>query len=461
MTFRRILLLIALTCTFLQVLISEYNLSEVGADVLIETADSPSYISPAKNYKQTGVWKENFNGPSSYVQRPPAYGALYLVCSFFSESPRLILKVFQYLFMGFGIYFFGKLLDKLIRSKRLVAAATMGFGVLPFFHGFVGYIMTEAIAPYLLVIFTYLFVELCKKRRNMFTLLFITVGAVITIFRIQLIIFPVVFMIILLLKYRRVMIILPIMFLPFILWQMRVVNVMGAFDLHPIYSYKNESIFRPPHQSLTKLFKVWEHDGGRFHNVEATLRKDTSKVQLDKALNSIPSELRCEVRNNLILYQQVAHEQKKMFRNGENTVLPIEKKFEQEVENWMTTEADDFFVQRWIISPTKSTMALILSSQLNLFIFQKTFRGNILIESLRTVAVLVILLSVLASTILLFLPGISISYKGIIGSVFVSLIYLAFVQKMNETRYIIPYLPLLFTSISVALDRLILSKNKV
>lgn len=415
-------------------------------------------MNPASNLLEKGVWKDNFSGASSYVQRAPFYGALYLVSAAISSNPLLILKVIQYVLMFAGIYFFGKILYRVTQHRGIASAATLCFGLLPFFHGFVGYVMIEAMAPYLLILFTYFFVRAYLDQKHL--VLFILVGSAIVVFRVQLIVFPILFVIALLIKHKRKMSWSVLVFIPFLLWQWNIKTTMGAFQLHPIYSYTNKTIFRPPHQSLTELFRTWEHDGERFHRVESILRKDTSSATLNKALSMIPVSFREQVRNKLKLYQQVAFQQQKMWAQNENRKLEIESVFVTEIEKWKKTNGSNYVIQEWVRTPFSSLRHLMKSSHLNLYIFQKTLRGNILIEALRILAVIIIVLSVAASMLLVMTPKISIPMRVIMTSFLASLLYLVFVQRMNETRYMAPYLPIVFTGLWVLYNQLFIRTKK-
>lgn len=446
MSHSKIFLLIACACLIFQVALTEYNIAEIGADTLIITADSPSYTNPAKSFIEKGEWKDNFDGPSSYVQRAPFYGILYLFSSTVSSHPLTVLKIIQYLFMFGGIFFFGKLIHLLTRNRTISFIAATCFGLLPFFHGFVGYVMTEAIAPYLFILFIFSFVRLYNDQKG--RLLFIVVGAVILIFRVQLIIFPLLFVLALLFQHKQKAIFTLLMFVPLIFWQLRVNYVMGSFQLHPIYSYSNRTIFRPPHQELTNFLRVWEHDSEQFHKAEAVLRKDTTQLSLSQASNFLTYESRKRAKNILVLYQQVAMKQNQMWGKGENRKLVIEEVFVAEAQKFEKLHRNDFSKYNyWLFTPTNSLIDLVKSSHLNHYVFQKTLRGNIFIELLRFMAVVITITSLITSMLLLFSKKTSLPVKVTIFAFILSLFYLVFVQRLNETRYMTPYLPVLFTSL--------------
>lgn len=430
----------------LQIVVSEYNLSVLQEESLILTADSPSYINPAKNFLENGVWKDNFEGASAYVQRPPLYGSIYLACSFLSEDPAFLLKWFQYGLMGIGIYCWGLLIFLLTRQKRTTIIATIFFGSLPFFHGFVGYLMSEALAPYLLVIFLFSSVSYYKDNKHLWLL--ILMSALLPVFRVQLILFPVLFVVLLIWKNGLKKSRLLFVFLPFFAWQLNVYDKMGSFQLHPIYSYSNETIYRPPHRELSNLFRVWEHKSEHLHKVVSILRRDSSTTGLNESLQLVPDEYKPDVKPILDEYQSLIQDS-----SSPQTREELERSFVQRVAKVTDEIAAEHKLQNWIKTPFQSALDLAVSSHLNLFIFQSHHRGNSFVEALRIISTSLIVLSFVATFLAVFFSR-SVTLKVALLAFWVSFFYLIFVQRMNETRYLAPYLPLLFLFLVLTLKRL-------
>ena len=82
-TFNRKRLVLAFSGLLLAIVVHGYNgwLNNLPFG-LHETADDASYLAPAKNFVETGTWKDNTTGASSFVQRPPFVGTLY-ACGYF------------------------------------------------------------------------------------------------------------------------------------------------------------------------------------------------------------------------------------------------------------------------------------------------------------------------------------------------------------------------------------------
>lgn len=438
---KRTLLIISFLSALLQVVVSEQNLSILDQGELILTADSPSYMNPPKNFAEEGVWKDNFKGPSSYVQRPPFYGIIYLITYLTVEDPLLVLKWIQYGVMGIGIYCFGLLVYHLTHSSRTAYSSLIIFGSLPLFHGFVGYVMTESIAPYLLIILTYAFLTSYKENKNVW--LFIVMCVIIPLFRTQLILFPLVLSLLYISNkgLRKSWILLSL--LPFILWQINVYVKMDSFQLHPIYASANETIYQPPHEALSELFRVWEHEGENLHSVVGILRSDPTKKGVDKALQFVPNKFRGGVKPALMSFQLSLH-------SDDDS---IQESVRDEIRETTKNIGKSNRIQNWVITPINSAKALLGSSHLNLFIFQQHYRGITLTEALRVVCFSIVLLSFFM-TVYLVVFSKEPWLKMLLLTFLFSFMYLVFIQRMNETRYLTPYLPFMFLALVYSVDSL-------
>lgn len=430
----------------LQIVVSEYNLSVLQEETLILTADSPSYISPARNVLENGIWKDSFDGASAYVQRPPLYGSIYLICSLIADDPASLLKWIQYGFMGLGIYCWGLLIFSLTGKKRATYIASIAFGVLPFFHGFVGYLMTEALSPYLLIILLYAFISYYREGKNLWVLLLMS--ALLPIFRVQLIVFPLVFLVFIIWKRGFNKSWLLLTFIPFFVWQLNVYEKMGSFQLHPIYSYSNQTIYRPPHREVSNLFRIWEHKSEHLHKAVSLLRNDSSTNGLNKSLALVPDEYRADVKPILKEYQLLIHKNLSPKKQEE-----LERSFVERLDKRTNEIAADHKVQNCIKTPFHSALDLVASSHLNLFIFQKKHRGNGFVEGLRIISISLIILSFVATLFAIFSSK-RFSLIAILIAFWMSFFYLIFVQRMNETRYLVPYLPIIFLFLVLTLKRL-------
>jgi hypothetical protein len=453
-----ITVIIAIICCALAVIVHELNLSSLEAEnnkssSLITTADEASYLRPPQNWLEGKGWKDSSIGHSSYTQRPPGYGIVFLFCKIISpNNPFILLKIIHILAFFFSIIILYKVLYELIPKAKYVLIGTIVFGLLPCFNGFMYYTLTESLSPFFLLLLTHEFIAIVKHQRR--PLLFGLSLTFLLLLRPQLIVFPLIFVAFLLLKSRKFWWIYLLSTTPFLLWQVRNYNISGGASLHPIYSTTNKSFYRPPHEALSNLFRIWEYQSDQFHETVGVLIRDTSNISLNKALENVPDHLRKEVKQTLKDFQYVVFEQKVMF-NQEKGIreLPIERKFISKTNALTKGIISSNKMQYYVITPIKSAIELMTKSHLNLFVFQKSWRGNILVEMLRYFCLIVINLSLLSMVLLLFLNNTPNYLKLIALGVICTFIYYIFFQRMNEERYMTPLLPLMYIGLITLLSK--------
>src|SRR5687768_16936310 len=114
----------------------------------IATADDVSYIAPAVNFYEKGVWKDNSAGVSSYVQRPPMIGIVNWVFLHFTESGNCQ-KYLAVILHGLALFVFGIMCIGWF-GKRMGIILQCLYALLPCFWGYLFYFLTESITPSLL-----------------------------------------------------------------------------------------------------------------------------------------------------------------------------------------------------------------------------------------------------------------------------------------------------------------------
>lgn len=456
---RIITIIIAIICCVVAVVVHEVNLSSLKAEnnhssTLISTTDEASYLRPPQNWLEGKGWKDSSIGHSAYVQRPPGYGLVFLFCkSILPNSPFLLLKVIHILAFLLSIIIIAQLLLELSQNTKVALIGALVFGLLPCFNGFMYYTLTESLSPFLLLLLTYEFIVVVRQKRGPF--LFGFALAFLLLLRPQLIIFPLIYVVFLLLKSRKFWWIYLIATLPFLAWQVRSYNITGNVSLHPIYSNTNKSLYRPPHKALSNLFRIWEYKSDQFHETVGLLIKDTSNASLNIALKNVPEEHRESVKPILRDFQYVVFEQKKMFEQENHIkLLPIEEEFVDKTNTLREQMISANKMEFYLLTPVKSTIELMTKSHLNLFVFQKSWRGNAPIEILRYVCLIVINLSLLSMVFVLFLRKYPVHLKLIAIGIVCTFIYYVFFQRMNEERYMTPLLPLMYIGLMIVLYKI-------
>ncbi len=430
---------------------------------MIITSDDASYLRPPENFTRTGVWKDNSEGVSSYIQRPPGTGLLHLL--FYNISPHdhsILHKFFALLLHVLALYVFGIIALELF-GRRWSVFVQLIYAILPCFWGYLFYYITESITPSLIVFLFFAYVKYHYWPSSKWLIWQAALSGLILITRPQLIIFtfPFIYFLIDFLRGKnpKKMSVLVLAFLlafgGFIAWQIRSTTIAKRFvGLHGIYDVTNNSQYRPIHRSFGELFKIWECDGEYFHTLFTNLWINGHRADLDTMETWIAGNhvrlygckgiTNLNIRDLLIEYHEVVHEMaplndKASPLNGEPET---EKNLRLKVDKLTKRIRTQNLVLCYIKTPFRSAKFIFTKSQLNLFIFQKTYRGIWWMEMLRYTCLFLIVLSTLLSLLNIF----NRRNKPIFlfaGCMILYLFYLFFIQKINEERYLMPLLPII------------------
>jgi hypothetical protein len=416
---------------------------------LHSTADDPSYVRPAANFLEHGIWKDNSEGPSSYVQRPPLTGFVHLLGTLITGSDNKIGFFILVLFLhGIGIVTLFKTLRQYI-SERWATISTTLFLWLPCFYGFLSYSLSEALLVSSLLITGYFHLvpqrsQLTKTGSSL--LLLYLFRPVLLLCFLPLFIYK--------LKEHvkktekktstlasKVVLFSLIGFTLF--WEARKFNYTSTFSPHPIYHMENQSIFRPAHESLTKLFKIWEYQPEAFHALAGTPLKDDSVSRafvfdyFDQKKPPISKEQFFKI---LLTYSEV---------NLKPVVSRMEQvEFQLKLDDYTEVLYAHNKGRYWLETPYLSAKENLKKTHLNLGIFQEKYRGNLIVELIRY-GTLGLLLAGYLSLILIFFTGIKNDLKRLASGAWVYFIFLIEYQRMNEDRYFLPMIVLGYLSLSI------------
>lgn len=443
------LFLIAFFGTILAVFWQELNLFFLHGNFpyshgLITCADEVSYLKPARNFFETGIWSTKSKGIIGYFMRPPGFGLYYLtLLSVFGKNVWFAMKIAQVLFSFFSVILFYKSLKLLKVNNKAIYILSIVFAFLPCYSGFMYFTITESISPFFMLLTTYFWIKSYQKKdQSLYG--FILSGSFLILIRPQLIVFIILFSIFLLLKLKwKNGLLLPLVFLPFLLWNIRTFTIAKKWmAIHPIYHETNNSLYRPNHEKMTNLFRIWDYRGDVFHTTMANLSADTNEVNLKKALNNVPLKYQSKVKGIFKEYQQLEFYRQSQFKDkaiktyfkGE---IAFGKRLDETVKRLKKENKLDFYLK----TPFQSLKKLIVSSQMNLKIFQEDFRGYFWCEILRWICLLVLISSYFFSFIY-FLKFKWNAFTMLSIGISASFFYLAYVQRMNEERYLTPILPL-------------------
>ena len=424
---------------------------------LHQTADDASYIRPAYNLLDNGTWKDSSSGPSSFVQRAPLMGFFHLLgIILLHDNSAWFIFGLALLFHGIGIYCLYKILINLT-SKRIATVFTTLFILLPCFYGFLSYSITEAFVISFILIATR--VALISEQHRLTKL--ILVMSIIYLFRpvLVLIFVPILIRsVFAAIKYKthqsffsKSAIGLKSVLLFFIainvFWEVRKFDYTGNFSPLPIYHSENGTIFKPAHQKLTELFKIWEVKPEVFHyfagRIWTNSPEDKAEIEEYVKNNNVPISAH-RFQELMIQYGHVNH----IIENKDTESLEAIQSFSEKLDQRIIATKKHNRLQNWIITPLLSAKDNILKSQINFTLFQETWRGNFIIEFIRYFTLAILLLSYLSLIISpIFLKAHRLHYVLLGALLYFG--FLIFYQRLNEDRYFLPLIAIGFIAFAI------------
>jgi hypothetical protein len=459
------LMLLAFFCASLVHLVNhEFLVSEIPTSlrdrVSVITSDDASYIRPALNFLDSGVWKGSNPGVGAYVLRSPGYGMIFGVFTYiFGDTNGLIAMVlFQLILWSLAVGAIPFLARSLGLKEKPSWWLAVFISLMPMFYGFLSYTLTEAITPSLVIFFyTFLFLGI-EKSRKLLLISAIVLGFLILV-RPPLILLVLSYLPFFPVLRKRLVPVLFIALAPIFLWQLRVHRFTGRFDLHPIYQSDASDLYRPLHEAAWNFHKMTGQTGVEFHqsmnllwqavegNIDNTDATNTAMSSLHSSvLTTFGEEDLAAVYSQYItiLRQQAPYQ---LANVPINSSLVGEGELILRFESMQKEYVSNNFAHAWLAAPASVIKELVLHSNLSLYMFQKPLRGNALVETLRWFSLAVHLFIYLFALAFLFRKknqvSISISMPAILF-----FLYLIFIQRGIEERYMLPYLvPLLLLSI--------------
>jgi len=464
--------------------INEINLSALRKDAstsfelreneTIITADDASYIAPAQNLLKTGELKNNLNDKSAYFLRPPGYSYWLILHGGVKTASQLkLLKFSQLLLFSLSVYCLFFIAFTYLNSKRLAIITTSIYGISTIASGFLYYTLTEAITPALVIFFVFGLIQAKEqkniKRKQLFYFLSSLLFAFIFITRPVLGVFALGLFAFLFVDFRNnkkqlivnLSVASLIAFTPMAIWQIRNTKIADQYvGLHPVYfNQHSASVFRPTHKALWELCKGWGETGANFHSYfgkfwNAGINGDTSLTQRQKMLNHFPSHIvtllgEKPIDEMLKSYQTSILHQKRYFESKKLMPLEIpeiERQTISKIEVLVSKYKSDAWFEYYVKSPLKVFKTLAFHSNLSLYVYQKTFRGNLIMEALRIFAYAIHVIAFCFLILSLFAKK-TIDYKSLFSiTILIYVGYLIFIQRGIEERYTLPVFALVLIS---------------
>jgi hypothetical protein len=478
MTKNRILIFLFIGSLFNAVFWNELNKNnlqhdrkELRQNSTVITNDDYSYLNPFDNLINHGSLYANNLEKYTSIIRPPGYGSIYLFCVLlFGKTKSLFfLFLFQCILFSISVILLYQISEIILKSKTLGLIVAIIYGFLPFSISFLNYSLTEGVTPALLIIYVYFLTKgnIHEETKARYYILAAITFSVILIIRPQLGLFiiPLIFLLIndyfsakdSLTFIKRTLLVFFISFSLFSFWEIRNKIVLGHWtELHPIYQNEIPGLFRLPHQSAWEFFKQWETSGKHFHETlvpfwENTMKLDSSSKNINDFIHRIPNKVLKTIGVNKLVdalqsYQKAIIDQKTYFDS--KTIMPsiplrseiiASEKFNQLSVSYKSKQ----ILNSYFLTPLKILKSMIFHSNLSLYQFQVSFRGNWVMEFLRFIALII------HSTIYFTLPmAIFFCRKNklivsFIIPILMYIFYLTYFQRGIEERYTLVLLPFL------------------
>lgn len=398
-----------------------------------ETADDASYLRPAENWIDHGTWKDNSQGPSAYVQRPPLVGAIYAIG--YAINPYWSKTIFMALAILLHLIAIRCLHHLLLATARIWRiTGLILFTSLPCFYGFLSYSISEA----LVVSFIVIGITLFYQNRSGFIL-----GSfllLIYLFRPVLLLLFLPWFVIRLRERLHLVgkswkIAFFIMLFTVLGWEGRKAYYTGhLLDLHPIYHEANWSTYRPPHERLSDLFRVWETKSELFHELcgkalDGKLTPHDVKIYCQERRAPIETQT---LYTLLVDWSEITND---AIKAKATKLTNQEKELVKRIKRERKILVAEYPWKYYVYTPLRGFKEQVPKSHLNMGIFQETYRGKWIMEFIRVLSLILVVLS------LVMLPA-SIIYKHPLRhqaiGIMLYLIYLFWIQRMNEDRYLLP-----------------------
>ena len=448
------------------------------------TNDDYSYLYPPQHYIEHGIWSEGSEREQAHYFRPPGYGIIYfvLIKTIGKNNSLFFLKLLQLLLFSFSVYWFYSILLSLIKNNKIALAGAAIYGLSPFAIGFLYFTLTEGITPSLILLYVFLLFKAydanLPKSKNIFYLsaslvfsfLFIT-RPVLGVFSLLIPLFLIKDYWIISVKQTLIKLVLfgSIAFSFMAVWQIRNYNIANELvGLNPIYDTEQVSMYRPPFKAYWKFSGGWAEKGYVTLSVMdpfwiAAIHEDTSQIYIDNILKTYPNHVidyfgKERLINVFRKYQTIIINQSSAFEN--HTILPkempqLEQELTYEIEQLTNEYKSEFWLKYYITSPIKVFKTMAFHSNLSLYMFQQTYRGNVTMEitrvmffGLHSLCYLGLLLS------LFFFRNNDWRVLGISFALLIYIFFLAYFQRGLEERYTLPILPLLLIGLVTLLNQL-------
>ncbi len=446
---------------------------KVRSNQTVATSDDVIYLKPAKNWLNSYTWTDGSIGRQQYFSRPPGYSMFILpFYKFFGLKDGLFyLKFFQLLFFSISVIAFYRIVEKGVDEQKISLFFVFLYGIFPIASGFVFYTLTEAITPALLIFYLYFLQKALLAQTNKLRWYFVSafILGVFLLVRPVFAMFALPFLIIsitdkkftsnFISRLKNTCGLMLFILLPLLFWEIRVISICGEFPgLYPVYDKEVNTIYRPTHKAIWEFGKCWGISGKDFHEHigpiwEQIIYPDSILGNpIESFIAIIPKNIVNElgeynIRKAFESYQKTVVYQRESYLLKQYLPVNFDEK-EQRTIFLFNTLKESYKSKHWlnyyVVVPFIYLKEMSLHSNLNLYIFQHSWRGNFVMELVRLFSLLVHFFLFVILICSIFVRKISLLSRMLSVSSIIYVLFLAFYFRELEERYTLPILPVLF-----------------
>ncbi len=470
---RLLIVLLALVCAFTW---NAWNLHvmrqlpdhhvRLRNDRTVATADDVSYLKPAEDLLRGS------NGDPiepSLIIRSPGYGIWYFLFRIVADPPLALslIAILQVLLFAASVGMLHFSLERSGVPLSITNFFSIAFAILPTFQGFLFYTLTEGVTP-AYILFCVCSAILFSIEGNKRWLALGTIAWCLLLLTRPILGWAGLPLLLVGRTHRGSIRWMPwIAPIPLLIWMGHESLKSGyLISPHPVYRPEAINVYRPPHAAFWDLGKSWGLTAVPFHNLmehafhTALICEPIDGLAEEFIQSAPPGHLsgtqQTAIRSAFRQWQQFTCSTHAPIL-AQGTLFPSTSfKEEQQIVNALRELTwqyrSEHPVQYALIVPMRVVKQMILHSNLNLYMFQHTYRGVWWMESLRWISLIVHV--VLLSSIFI-IPWMKIPRVLRIAAFFalLYLIYLAFIQRGIEERYTLPVLHLAMLLLPFGLQR--------
>ncbi len=426
--------------------------------VTVATSDDVSYLRPAEELLAR-IKGEAYT--ESVVVRSPGYGVLYMLPrSLFEPATALGLLTFLQVFLfAASVVLLWHTLQVMGINGKILWACTLIIAMMPTFHGFLFYTLTEAVTPAYVLICLASALLLWRTGERRWLWIGGSAWCILTLTRPILLWAGLPLLWVVLHGPRglvRGAVLLLLACLPTVIWWLGESHRSGMLlSPHPVYRPESNSLFRPTHRAFWDLAKSWGMRGDHFHSI----MEQGFHSALEGSIGFAAAEaFIADAPDGHLSYEQqamikAAFHEWQVFTSTihaplvEQGALFETRRYEEEErivarldEVARSYRRDHPFTYHFQV-PLRVLKDMLLHSNLNLYMFQHTYRGTIPVEALRWASLII---HVCLLMLVFLVPWMAFPAPLRIAAVLALLYlgFLAYVQRGVEERYTLPVLHL-------------------